>query len=197
MWNRLCSKNVRSAARCSAWLIRRQDRGTKRPPIDRILVAFGRAPLGCVSLLAGMNVLLGLPRGADGVARDRARRVDPLLGVSRLAVAEATRSIRIDARGKAEGENATSSSSPHCAYREPRPGSQTRFRAGTHSQSGPVSVARQDGAMRWITLLLALINAVLADRSRLALENAALRHQLAVLKRSVTRAKFDDSDRVF
>ncbi len=51
--------------------------------------------------------------------------------------------------------------------------------------------------MRWITLLLALINALIADRSRLALENVALRQQVAVLKRSVKRAKIHDSDRVF
>ncbi len=51
--------------------------------------------------------------------------------------------------------------------------------------------------MRWITVLLALINDLLADRTRLALENAALRHQLTVLKRSVKRAKVEDSDRVF
>lgn len=51
--------------------------------------------------------------------------------------------------------------------------------------------------MRWITHLLALINALLADRSRLALENLALRQQIVVLKRSVKRAKLEDSDRVF
>ncbi len=51
--------------------------------------------------------------------------------------------------------------------------------------------------MRWITHLLALINALLADRSRLALENAALRQQIVVLKRSVKRAKIEDSDRIF
>ena len=51
--------------------------------------------------------------------------------------------------------------------------------------------------MRWITLLLTLINALLADRSRLALENVALRQQLTILSRSVKRAKIDDSDRVF
>ena len=51
--------------------------------------------------------------------------------------------------------------------------------------------------MRWITHLLALINALLADRSRLALENVALRQQIAVLKRSVKRAKIEDSDRIF
>ena len=51
--------------------------------------------------------------------------------------------------------------------------------------------------MRWITVLLALINDLLADRTRLALENAALRQQVVVLKRSVKRAKVEDSDRVF
>ena len=51
--------------------------------------------------------------------------------------------------------------------------------------------------MGWIIQLLGLINALLADRSRLALENVALRQQLAVLRRSVNRAKIDDSDRVF
>ena len=35
------------------------------------------------------------------------------------------------------------------------------------------------------------------DRQQLALENVALRHQLAVLKRSVSRAKIHDSDRMF
>ena len=51
--------------------------------------------------------------------------------------------------------------------------------------------------MRWITLLLALINDLLADRTQLALENVALRQQLTVLRRSVKRAKIHDSDRVF
>ena len=45
--------------------------------------------------------------------------------------------------------------------------------------------------------LAALFHAVAADRARLALENAALRQQLMVLKRSVKRAKLKDSDRVF
>jgi hypothetical protein len=51
--------------------------------------------------------------------------------------------------------------------------------------------------MPWITRLLVLINALVADRSRLALENVALRQQVVVLKRSVKRAKLEDSDRVF
>ena len=44
---------------------------------------------------------------------------------------------------------------------------------------------------------LALIDGLLADRSRQALENVALRQQIIVLKRSVKRAKIEDSDRVF
>ena len=51
--------------------------------------------------------------------------------------------------------------------------------------------------MPWLTHLLALIDALVADRSRLALENVALRQQIVVLKRSVKRAKIEDSDRVF
>ena len=51
--------------------------------------------------------------------------------------------------------------------------------------------------MSWLAHLLALINALVADRSRLALENVALRQQIVVLKRSVKRAKLEDSDRVF
>ena len=65
------------------------------------------------------------------------------------------------------------------------------------AQSGPVAIASQDVAMGWIIQLLGLINGLLADRSRLALENVALRQQLAVLRRSVKRAKIEDSDRIF
>ncbi len=51
--------------------------------------------------------------------------------------------------------------------------------------------------MSWFTQLLALINALVADRTRLALENAALRQQIIVQKRSVKRAKIEDSDLIF
>jgi len=51
--------------------------------------------------------------------------------------------------------------------------------------------------MPWLAHFLALINALVADRTRLALENAALRQQIIVLKRSVKRAKIEDSDRIF
>ncbi len=45
--------------------------------------------------------------------------------------------------------------------------------------------------------LALLVRLLIEDRQRLALENIALRHQLAVLKRSVKRAKIHDSDRMF
>ena len=51
--------------------------------------------------------------------------------------------------------------------------------------------------MAWLTHLLTLINALLADRTRLVMENVALRQQVIVLQRSVTRAKVEDSDRIF
>ena len=44
---------------------------------------------------------------------------------------------------------------------------------------------------------LLLVRLLIEDRQRLALENVALRHQLAVLKRSVKRPKIEDSDRMF
>ena len=45
--------------------------------------------------------------------------------------------------------------------------------------------------------LLRLARALAADRTRLALENMALRQQLAVLQRSVERPKLNDGDRLF
>ncbi|MFT5289172.1 MAG: hypothetical protein ACI8QS_003283 [Planctomycetota bacterium] len=51
--------------------------------------------------------------------------------------------------------------------------------------------------MPWILRLLHLVRQLTEDRQRLALENVALRHQLAVLKRSVSRPRIHDSDRVF
>jgi len=45
--------------------------------------------------------------------------------------------------------------------------------------------------------LLRLVRALAADRTRLALENMALRQQLAVLQRSVERPKLNDGDRAF
>ncbi len=50
--------------------------------------------------------------------------------------------------------------------------------------------------MPWLSHLLALINALVADRSRLTLENITLRQQIVVLKRSVKSAKIEDSDRI-
>ena len=42
-----------------------------------------------------------------------------------------------------------------------------------------------------------LLQLAVKDRTQLALENIALRHQLAVLKRSVARPRMQDSDRIF
>ena len=43
--------------------------------------------------------------------------------------------------------------------------------------------------MTWLRQLLLLVRVLAEDRQQLALENVALRHQLAVLKRSVKRPK--------
>jgi hypothetical protein len=51
--------------------------------------------------------------------------------------------------------------------------------------------------MPTVTALLGLLRASVRQRQALLLENAALRHQLAVLKRSVKKARIEDSDRVF
>jgi len=48
-----------------------------------------------------------------------------------------------------------------------------------------------------IHLVLAFLKAFLAGRAALAAENPALRHQLAVLQRSVKRPKLRPRDRVF
>ena len=45
--------------------------------------------------------------------------------------------------------------------------------------------------------LALLVRLLIEDRQQLVLENVALRHQLAVLKQSVTRPKIQDSDRMF
>ncbi len=52
-------------------------------------------------------------------------------------------------------------------------------------------------AMIALMHLLSLLRSVTAQRNKLVLENAALRHQLAVLKRSVKRPQIKDSDRIF
>ena len=51
--------------------------------------------------------------------------------------------------------------------------------------------------MSGLSHLVVLLRLLIEDRQQLALENVALRHQLAVLKRSVTRPKIQDSDRMF
>ena len=44
--------------------------------------------------------------------------------------------------------------------------------------------------------LIVLVQLLVADRHRLMVENLALRHQLAVLKRTVKRPRIEDSDRM-
>ena len=51
--------------------------------------------------------------------------------------------------------------------------------------------------MDLIVHLLAMVRALATDRARLARENVALRQQLLVLKRTVKRARLNDSDRAF
>ena len=46
-----------------------------------------------------------------------------------------------------------------------------------------------------LALLVNLLQLAIKERTQLALENIALRHQLAVYKRSVQRPNINDSDR--
>ncbi len=48
-----------------------------------------------------------------------------------------------------------------------------------------------------LSLLVNLLQLAVKDRTQLALENIALRHQLAVYKRSVKRPNIKDGDRIF
>ncbi len=51
--------------------------------------------------------------------------------------------------------------------------------------------------MQLVVHLLTVIRALVADRSRLAMENLLLRQQINILKRGAKRARLKDSDRVF
>jgi putative transposase len=51
--------------------------------------------------------------------------------------------------------------------------------------------------MPTVRLLFGMLRAALIDRQRLMLENAVLRQQVVILKRSVSRPRIQDSDRVF
>ena len=51
--------------------------------------------------------------------------------------------------------------------------------------------------MPGLATLLSLLRLALKDRQQLVLENIALRHQLAVYKRSVKRPRIEDRDRIF
>ena len=57
--------------------------------------------------------------------------------------------------------------------------------------------SRHPSAMPDLTTLFQAFNFVLKDRTQLALENIALRQQLAVYKRTVKRPKIEDRDRIF
>ena len=48
-----------------------------------------------------------------------------------------------------------------------------------------------------LSFLISLFQLVLKDRTQLALENIALRQQLAVYQRTVKRPKIEDRDRIF
>ena len=47
-----------------------------------------------------------------------------------------------------------------------------------------------------LATLISILDLAVKDRAQLVLENVALRHQLAVLKRSVARPRIEDSDRI-
>ena len=51
--------------------------------------------------------------------------------------------------------------------------------------------------MPQLALLVNRLQLAVKDRTQLALENIALRHQLAVYKRSVKRPNIKDGDRIF
>jgi len=51
--------------------------------------------------------------------------------------------------------------------------------------------------MRLALHLLRLVRALATDRTRLAIENLALRQQLAVYQRNVERPQLEDGDRMF
>ena len=51
--------------------------------------------------------------------------------------------------------------------------------------------------MQLVVHLLTVVRALVADRTRLAMENLVLRQQINILKRGVKRARLADSDRVF
>jgi hypothetical protein len=87
--------------------------------------------------------------------------------------------------------------------------SQSRFALGKASAPepgrvrGPPTLSARDASeyrpapMPTLTVLFGMLRAALIDRQRLMIENAVLHQQVIVLKRSVTRPRIQDSDRVF
>jgi len=51
--------------------------------------------------------------------------------------------------------------------------------------------------MPTVTVLFGMLRAALIDRQRLMIENALLRQQVIVLKRSLSRPRIEDNDRAF
>jgi hypothetical protein len=51
--------------------------------------------------------------------------------------------------------------------------------------------------MNFLRLIMAFVRAFFVSRASLAAENIALRHQLAVLQRSVKRPQLRNRDRIF
>ena len=49
---------------------------------------------------------------------------------------------------------------------------------------------------KWVTIIVEVLGSALRERSKLLAENLALRHQVMVLKRSVSRPKIRESDRL-
>jgi hypothetical protein len=54
----------------------------------------------------------------------------------------------------------------------------------------------RDSTFVWLGLLVSAVPSLLKSRAAVQLENVALRHQLAVLHRSVKRPRLNSSDRL-
>jgi hypothetical protein len=54
----------------------------------------------------------------------------------------------------------------------------------------------RDSAFVWLGLLVSAVLSLLKSRAAVQLENVALRHQFAVLRRSVKRPRLNSSDRL-
>ena len=88
-----------------------------------------------------------------------------------------------------------------CASRKPcaaLPGALPRAsEARSPDRSCASRGSEHDARMSHLAQLVGLLGLATKDRTQLVLENVALRHQLAVYKRSVARPNINDRDRVF